>query len=245
MRLSLATAIAALAAFSLGCGARSEIPTPRPKPGEITCVTTDTASLRGRIRDFSSSHPDFENFIGDDQGIVSAQLGADGTPVYAPGPSGTTPSTSGQAHFDQWFHDTPGVNLGMDFDLPLAGDPAAFAFDDDAFFPIDGMLLGDEDNPHNFHFTLELHGKFRYQGGEVFDIAGDDDLWLFVAGHLAVDLGGVHGDEAGSANVDALAGALGLVQNEVYALDVFFAERHTSESALHLHLSGPDLCVAE
>lgn len=209
------------------------------------CATDRGASLTGRIRDFSSSHPDFEgDFLDVDLGIVAPVLADDRTPVYAPGDSGSTPTTTGQASFEPWFHDVDGVNLGRDLDLPLSGDISAFTFDSDAFFPIDGELLGNEGRPHNFHFTIELHGSFRYRGGEVFAIEGDDDLFIFVDRRLAVNLGGVHSSTSGAVNVDTLAGDLGLIEGEVYPLDVFFAERHTDGSTLHLTLAGPSLCLA-
>jgi fibro-slime domain-containing protein len=236
------------AALLCGCGARSALPGEHlgagaaGADGGVVCADQGGLSLSGRVRDFHSSHPDFEKFIDDDPGIVAAELGADGEPVYAGGSAGTL-TTTGQVDFDQWYHDVPGVNAGLDLSFPLTGDLAAFAFDSDDFFPIDGALFGDEGNPHNFHFTLELHGSFRYQGGEVFEIAGDDDLWLFVDKRLAIDRGGVHGLESGAADVDTLATPFGLVVDGVYPIDVFFAERHTSKSELHLNLTGPDLCV--
>ena len=162
----------------------------------------------GRIRDLKNSQPDFDEFLGDDRGIVARELGADHTPVYAGHP--TTPTTTGAADFHDWYHDVPGVNVGEPFTLPLAGDATSFHFENDSFFPLDGQLLGDEGQDHNYSFTLELHGTFVYAGGESFALAGDDDLWLFVDGRLAVDLGGVHSTEEGQVSVDALATALGL-----------------------------------
>ena len=45
--------------------------------------------LEARIRDFKSSHPDFEKFGGDLKGIVKVDLGPDKKPVYAA--AGTNP----------------------------------------------------------------------------------------------------------------------------------------------------------
>jgi fibro-slime domain-containing protein len=44
----------------------------------------------------------------------------------------------------------------------------------------------------------------------------------------------VHGREDGSVNLDASAGELGLQPGEVANLDLFFAERHTTDSVFHI-----------
>lgn len=98
----------------------------------------------------------------------------------------------------------------------------------------------------NFHFTYELRTKFTYTPRSerprdmVFEFTGDDDVFVFINGRLAVDLGGVHQQEKGSINLDTgefyrqgqkkATIDLGLQPGETYELALFFAERHTSES---------------
>ncbi len=186
-------------------------------------------ALVATVRDFSVAHPDFEYTIGVDPGIVQFMLGPDQKPVYAGNP--TTPTTTGQANFDQWYRDVPGVNVPFEIELPLTevGD-GLYRYENPAFFPIDNQGFGNEGNPHNYHFTLELHTEFTYEGGEVFSFTGDDDLFTFVNGRLGIDLGGVHGPLNGEIDMDAMAATLGIVVGETYTLDFFFAERHTTES---------------
>lgn len=185
--------------------------------------------LKAIVRDFSVSHPDFEYTIGDDLGIVQSMLGPDAKPVYAGNP--TTPTTTGKDNFDQWYNDVPGVNMAIPTEIPLmdAGN-GTYTFASNAFFPIDDQGFGNEGNIHNYHFTLEMRTQFEYKGGEVFTFTGDDDLFTYINGRLAINLGGVHGAQSSSVDLDARAAELGIVPGNKYSLDFFFAERHTSES---------------
>ncbi len=186
-------------------------------------------TLTATVRDFKIEHPDFEGETGTDKGIVTPELGMDGKPVYASDSS--TPTTSGKENFDQWFRDVEGVNMALPVTITLtpAGN-GTYTYDNSAFFPIDDKGWGNEGNTHNYHFTLELRTQFTYEGGEVFKFTGDDDLFTYINGKLVIDLGGVHGAQSTTVDLDEKAAELGLVKGQKYPLDFFFAERHTTQS---------------
>jgi fibro-slime domain-containing protein len=99
------------------------------------------------------------------------------------------------------------------------------------WFPIDdgtpyATSFGNQGQPHNYSFTTELHTVFVYRGGETFSFSGDDDVFVFINNKLVIDLGGVHLREQATVQLDTL----GLTQGQQYPLDLFSAERHTTES---------------
>jgi fibro-slime domain-containing protein len=94
---------------------------------------------------------------------------------------------------------------------------------------------------HNFHFTTEVVYWFKYNPANmaVLDFNGDDDVWVFVNGRLAVDLGGPHVPSPGSVTISAAsAGRFALTDGNVYEIRVFHAERKVEGSSFKLTLSG-------
>jgi fibro-slime domain-containing protein len=200
------------------------------------------STILGIVRDFkrgdkTGGHPDFQTFTGDGQtGIVKTDLGMDDKPVY--NPDTEKKFTTTEDNFDEWYNDRD-VNKPYYIYFSLEPDPAHNnypTFSSHKFFPLDGAGYGDEGledndgNPHNYLFTTEVHTKFQYNGGEIFEFSGDDDLWVFINKKLAIDLGGLHPSQTKRTVLDDDAKKLGITKGGVYALDLFHAERHTDKS---------------
>lgn len=225
----------------------------------------DKLTLKGTIRDFVTidetartlgikTHPDFEYVIESEKGIVGTDLGGDGKPRYVGGQGRTT---HGASEFHSWYHNDPQFNRSKPFSIELSGPDAngVFTYQNNRFFPIDdgatdNPLFGNEGRSHNYHFTLEVTGhSFTYKGTESFTFNGDDDLWVFIDGKLVIDLGGVHPVETGTIDLKLGNGEtvfdkvlptgshLVLKKGETYSFDLFFAERHTTESNFRIDTS--------
>lgn len=205
-------------------GVATSVPDSGTSGGMGSCGT----KLLAVVRDFHPDGVNFEGNIEDDRGLMQSQLGTDQKPV--PAQAGATATTSGPDALDQFYRSVTGVNDPYLLYLWFEANGAVWTFHSSAFFPLDDQGFGNEGNNHNYHFTTEVHTEFQYNGGETFTFVGDDDLWVFINGKLAIDLGGVHGAETDQIDLDAEAGTLGIQTGNIYPLDFFHAERHTTES---------------
>ena len=136
--------------------------------------------------------------------------------------------------FAQWYNTTANVNIEIPGSLSLVETPpgsGVSVYDTDAFFPIDNQGFGNTPGQtHNYSFTTEIHVKFTYQAAQKFTFRGDDDLWIFVNGKLALDIGGQHQALEGTIDFDTQASALGITVGQSYPMDIFQAERQTTAS---------------
>ena len=111
--------------------------------------------------------------------------------------------------------------------------PGVYNYDKNAFFRLDTRGFGIEPagSNHNFGFTMEMHTVFNYKKGLTFNFTGDDDVWAFINGKLVMDLGGLHTAQSGVVNLDTISG---LVVGQNYNFDLFYAERHSTASTIHI-----------
>jgi len=206
----------------------------------------DSYTLECTIRDFDPvnndhperKHPDFENerfFDTSTTGAVESRLGSDDTPVYADSGYSVNIITNKDSFYD-WYHNTE-KNIEIPYDMVFTKSGSMYTFDStqtDGFFPINNKGFGNYQDNKNYHFTMELHTEFVFEYGQVFELAGDDDLWLFVNDELVGDLGGIHETQYKTISIDSYINSMDLEPGDVCDLDLFFAERHVTESNLKI-----------
>lgn len=203
----------------------------------FSCMTAfaGAITLTGTVRDFAADGVNFEaSSYSAGAGYVASTLSGPSPTLTALGASHI--SNVGAGAFSNWYTNTANSTpYSLTLNETSAGSNI-YQYSSSSFFPIDGALVGNEGRAHNYHFTYTISSTFSYvQGaGQTFAFTGDDDVWVFFDKQIGIDLGGVHGAESRSVNLDMLMG--GKASGD-YSFDFFFAERHTTQSNLTITTS--------
>lgn len=140
------------------------------------------------------------------------------------------------------------------------------------FFPFNETSLSKSANTYNYGFGAKLEFNFRLtkdgtvkdkDGKDVpieFNFSGDDDVWVFIDGKLALDVGGAHSPATGTLNFNTLKATVSDVKASAgdgspatvtdftlkgektaeHTLTMFYMERGMWESNMKVTFSFPD-----
>jgi uncharacterized repeat protein (TIGR01451 family)/fibro-slime domain-containing protein len=187
-----------------------------------------------------SSHPDFEQvlqLLAPVSGQLQPALGANGLPVpTSPNPPASAPNTSIR-QFD-WYTAQYQIFTRLD-NNPLAfssfGAPGTRPYFGPGTSPAASAALPANKNLFAVHWRANV---IVPPGGLIlpYSIALDDAGWVFVDGQLALDYGGIHPPQTFTGNFTVPAGQ--------HTIDIFFADRHTTEAVTTFQLSNLNSLVA-
>ena len=194
-------------------------------------------------------------------GLVGYELNGEHLPVLK---AGRLLSNRGLADTERWFHQVEGKSASYIGALKLEyiAEGAKFYFANQNFYPVDKAEFSSGDavnkDGHNHLFTMNFAVPFTVlaSGEENFEIAADDDTFVFVGDKLVLDMGGIHnairgrfliredGEVYSGVGDEELAyTGVTLTKGEGAMIRVFHADRDASESKFELGAAGMNLNI--
>jgi len=104
--------------------------------------------------------------------------------------------------------------------------------------PASGRVVVEGYNGYDANYNLSMHayGSFVYYEDQklYFEFDGDDDVYFFIGGDLALDIGSSHSNKKGRCNLNDFTFQNGskLKNGETYTFDMFYTERATPDANL-------------
>lgn len=224
------------------------------------CVNLYEVSLKERLysRQFEWMSCGYEHKE-IEQGLVDFYLDENNFPVLI---EGKLTSNRGVSNMKRWFNSVDGKSKAYAGTIKMnySASDAKFEFESEEFYPLDEVVFSAGDlvnrDGHNHLFTMNFATPFTalLSGEERFEIAADDDTFVFVGNELAIDMGGIHEEAKGVIQINengevytAVAGeelayaGIKLQKNEGSIIRIFHADRDSSESVFKLEFTGMDL----
>jgi fibro-slime domain-containing protein len=165
--------------------------------GSIELADTGDGS---HYRFTSFAHAVYGGFFPLDPPASNFPIVAIAAPPGAPGVGTTVPGTGEHLNCNIWPYWYSSTAFGDG--AGCKGDQ--YVFPPSITTPIGGMwVTGMQGWRHNSWYSTEVRDLFVFNGPFSLQFYGDDELFIFINGKLAVDLGGVHQRLPGRVDVDA------------------------------------------
>ena len=198
---------------------------------------------------------------GVEQGLVDYELGGDHLPVFQ---VGQLTSNRGVGSDGRWFSAVEGKSAPYTGTLKIeyVSKGARFYFHQDQFYPLDEVKFSDGDavnkDGHNHLFTMNFAVPFTalLSGEESFEIAADDDTFVYVGDKLVMDMGGLHDATTGKFSISEEGEVYAAMEGEELAFTgvrvdkdenaivrIFHADRDAKDSVFKVDFVGMNISV--